>query len=117
MRLAPLRRFAVRARDGRVHRRAQVAQLPRPRAGDRAAAREERDRVVVVVVAASVVAVSVVATAFGAANLESSLKVSKGQPSTHQTLISCYQVRITELQNSHRPQEWIASRCSSGLDP
>ena len=53
----------------------------------------------------------------GAANLESSLKVSKGQPSTHQTLISCYQVRITELQNSHCPQEWTASRCSSDLDP
>jgi hypothetical protein len=53
----------------------------------------------------------------GAANLESSLKMSKGQPSPHQPLISRHQVWITELKNPHGPQEWTASRCSNGLNP
>ena len=52
----------------------------------------------------------------GAANPQSLLQVCEGQPSPHQTLISCHQVWITQLENSHRPQEWTASRCSSDLD-
>ena len=53
----------------------------------------------------------------GAANLKSSLKVSKGRQSPHQPLISGQQVWITELKNPHRSLGWTASHCSSALDP
>ena len=52
-----------------------------------------------------------------AANLQGSLEGCKWRPSPHQTLISRDQVWVTELKNPHGPQEWTASRCSSGLGP